>query len=250
MNNIRSAFENGQAVVAFIPCGDPDLATTAAAIREAAAHGADLIELGIPFSDPTAEGPSIQESYLRAAKHGITTDLIFSLLRDIRHELVVPMMFIAYANVVFSYGVERFMAACREAGISGLLIQDLPFEEQDEFLPICRQYGVNLISTIASTSGKRAARIAREAEGMIYLVSSHKDAGGAGDELAAIVETVRENTAVPCVVDGGSFDTDEIRDKAAMADGVVIGLPIIDLLAKYGKNAPEHIGAYIGSLKQ
>lgn len=249
MNNIRSAFENGQTIVAFITCGDPDLETTAAAVREAAGNGAGLIELGIPFSDPTAEGPCIQASYLRAARHGVTTDDIFDFVRDMRREIAVPMMFITYANVVFSYGAERFMAACRDTGVGGLLVQDLPFEERDEFLPICRQYGVNLISTIASTSGNRAARIAREAEGMIYLVSSHEEAGGAGDDLAAIVKIVRENTAVPCVINGGSGGAKEILDRASMAGGVVIDRPIIELLAKYGRNAPKHIGAFIGSLK-
>lgn len=252
MNNIRSAFEHDKAIIVFITCGDPDLETTAAAIQEAVANGANLIELGIPFSDPTAEGPGIQASYLRASKQGVTTDRIFEFFRDMRHKIDVPMVFVTYANVVFSYGAERFMAACRDIGIGGLLVQDLPFEEQDEFLPICRKYGVNLISTIALTSGKRVARIAREAEGLLYIATGCEDAGAAGivkEDLAAIVKTIRENTAVPCVVDGGSSDAEEIRDRASMADGVVIDLPIIDLLAKYGRNAPEHIGAYIGSLK-
>lgn len=169
MSRIKNAFENGKAFIAFITCGDPDLETTAAAVREAARNGADLIELGIPFSDPTAEGPVIQAANLRALNGGVTTDKIFDLVRELRTDVSIPMVFMTYANVVFSYGAETFISTCREIGINGLILPDLPFEEKEEFLPFCQKYGVDLISLVAPTSAGRIAMIAREAEGFLYL---------------------------------------------------------------------------------
>ena len=152
MSNIRKAFENGKAFIPFITCSDPDLDTTAAAVRAAVANGADLIELGIPFSDPTAEGPAIQGANLRALNGGITTDKVFAFVKELRRDVKVPMVFMTYANVVFSYGAERFISTCRDIEMDGLILPDLPFEEKEEFLPICHRYGVDLISLIAPTS--------------------------------------------------------------------------------------------------
>ena len=165
MSKIKKAFENGKAFIAFLTCGDPDLETTAAAVRAAAANGADLIELGIPFSDPTAEGPVIQNANLRALRGGITTDRIFGFVKELRRDVSIPMVFMTYANVIFSYGAERFLAACQEVGVDGLILPDLPYEEKEEFLPFCRRHGVDLISLIAPTSANRIARIAKDAEG-------------------------------------------------------------------------------------
>ena len=164
MSKIASAFAGGKAFIPFITCGDPDLETTAECVREMVRNGADLIELGIPFSDPTAEGPVIQGANLRALSGGVTTDKIFSMVRKLREDVSVPMVFMTYANVVFSYGAERFLSACAHMGIDGLILPDLPFEEKEEFLPVCRKYGVDLISLIAPTSAGRIAQIAREAQ--------------------------------------------------------------------------------------
>ena len=143
MSKIKNAFADGKAFIPFITCGDPDLETTAAAVRAAVQNGADLIELGIPFSDPTAEGPVIQGANIRALVGGVTTDKIFAFVRDLRRDVIVPMVFMTYANVVFSYGAEKFISTCREVGIDGLILPDLPFEEKDEFQPLCTQYGVD-----------------------------------------------------------------------------------------------------------
>ena len=194
MSKIREAFANGKAFIPFITCGDPDLKTTAAVVRACVENGADLIELGIPFSDPTAEGPVIQGANLRALTGGVTTDRIFDLVRDLRRDVTVPMVFMTYANVVFSYGAERFISTCRQIGIDGLILPDLPYEEKDEFLPLCRQYGVDLISLIAPTSQNRIATIAKEAEGFIYVVSSLGVTGTRSEiktDLASIVEVIR-----------------------------------------------------------
>ena len=172
MSNIGKAFENKKAFIPFITCGDPDLETTGKIVRAMADEGASLIELGIPFSDPTAEGPVIQGANLRALNAGTTTDKVFDLVRDLRCDLTIPMVFMTYANVVFSYGAEKFIKTCADTGIDGLILPDLPFEEKDEFLPQCRQYGVDLISMVAPTSENRIAMIAKEAEGFLYIVSS------------------------------------------------------------------------------
>ena len=152
MSNIKKAFEKGKAFIAFLTCGDPDLETTADAVRAAVENGADLIELGIPFSDPTAEGPVIQGANVRALKGGVTTDKIFDFVRKLRRDVRVPMVFMTYANPVFSYGAEKFLSVCREIEMDGLILPDLPYEEKGEFQPLCRQYGVDLVSLVAPAS--------------------------------------------------------------------------------------------------
>ncbi|MGM9668112.1 MAG: tryptophan synthase subunit alpha, partial [Eubacteriales bacterium] len=206
MSNIGKAFENGKAFIAFITCGDPDLETTAAVVREAVKNGADLIELGIPFSDPTAEGPVIQGANLRALNGGITTDKIFAFVKDLRKDITVPMVFMTYANVVFSYGAEKFISTCRDMEIDGLILPDLPFEEKEEFGPLCRKYGMDLISLIAPTSENRISKIAGEAEGFLYIVSSLGVTGTRSrieTDLVSIVEVVRQNTDIPCAIGFG-----------------------------------------------
>lgn len=252
MSKIRSAFENGKAFIPFITCGDPDLETTAAVVRAAAENGADLIELGIPFSDPTAEGPVIQGANVRALRGGVTTDKIFDLVRELRRDVTIPMVFMTYANVVFSYGAERFISTCREIGIDGLILPDLPFEEKEEFQPLCRQYGVDLISLIAPTSENRIAMIAKEAEGFLYIVSSLGVTGTRSEiktDLASIVKVVRENTAIPCAIGFGISTPEQAKRMADTADGAIVGSAIIKLLERYGKDAPAQIGAYVKSMK-
>ena len=169
MSSIKNAFANGKAFIPFVTCGDPDLETTARVVRAMAEAGADLIELGIPFSDPTAEGPVIQAANVRALNAGTTTDKIFDLVRDLRRDVTVPMVFMTYANVVFSYGSEKFISACADIGIDGLILPDIPYEEKEEFDPICKRYGLDLISLVAPTSEERIAMVAREASGFIYV---------------------------------------------------------------------------------
>ena len=252
MSNINKAFEKGKAFIAFITCGDPDLETTAEAVRAAAENGADLIELGIPFSDPTAEGPVIQNANIRALKNGITTDKIFEFVKELRKDVSIPLVFMTYANVVFSYGAERFISSCKNIGIDGLILPDLPFEEKDEFLPVCRKYGIDLISLIAPTSGSRTAMIAKEAEGFLYIVSSLGVTGARSEietDISSIVKTVRQNTKIPCAVGFGISTPEQAKKMAGLSDGVIVGSAIVKLLEQYGKNAPEHIGRFVKSMK-
>ena len=252
MSNIRQAFENGKAFIPFITCGDPDLETTKAAVLEAVENGADLIELGIPFSDPTAEGPVIQGANLRALTGGVTTDKIFAFVEELRESVTIPLVFMTYANVVFSYGAERFLSTCRRIGIDGIILPDLPFEEKEEFLPICRKYGVDLISLIAPTSANRIAMIAREAEGFIYVVSSLGVTGARAEiqtDLTSIVAAIRENTSVPCAIGFRISTPEQAKRMADIADGAIVGSAIIKFLEKYGKDAPHFIGEYVKSMK-
>ncbi|MCI6886189.1 MAG: tryptophan synthase subunit alpha [Lachnospiraceae bacterium] len=253
MSNIKSAFEHGKAFIAFITCGDPDLETTAAAIRAAVENGASLIELGIPFSDPTAEGPVIQGANLRALNGGVTTDKIFAFVRELRRDVTVPMVFMTYANVVFSYDSERFISTCRDIGIDGLILPDLPYEEKEEFLPLCHKYGVDLISLIAPTSENRIAMIAKEAEGFLYIVSSLGVTGTRSEiktDLASIVDVVRQNTDIPCAIGFGISTPDQAHQMAAISDGAIVGSAIIKILEKYGKDAPKYVGEYVKNMTE
>ncbi len=251
MTDIHAAFARGKAFIPFLTCGDPDLETTAAAVKEAAANGAALIELGIPFSDPTAEGPVIQGANLRALRGGVTTDKIFAMVRGLRGEVDIPLVFMTYANVVFSYGARRFLETCREVGISGLILPDVPFEEREDFLPLCRQYGVALISMVAPTSRERIAAIAREAEGFLYIVSSLGVTGVRSQittDLGSIMAVVRQHTDIPCAIGFGISTPEQAGEMAALSDGVIVGSAIVRLLEQYGKDAPAHIGAYTAQM--
>ena len=252
MTETAKAFENGKAFIPFITCGDPDLETTAKIVREAIANGADLIELGIPFSDPTAEGPVIQGANIRALKGGVTTDKVFDLVRELRKDVTVPMVFMTYSNVVFSYGADKFISTCKEIGINGIILPDLPYEEKEEFLPQCKKYGVDLISLIAPTSENRIAMIAKEADGFIYLVSSLGVTGTRSEistDLKSIVDVIRQNTSVPCAIGFGISTPEQAKQMADIADGAIVGSAIIKIIEQYGKVAPKFVGEYVKSMK-
>ena len=252
MSKIKSAFENGKAFIPFITCGDPDLDTTEKIVREAVKNGADLIELGIPFSDPTAEGPVIQGANIRALAGGVTTDKIFDMVKKLREDLSIPMVFMTYANVVFSYGAEKFICTCHDIGIDGLILPDLPYEEKDEFLPICEKYDVDLISLIAPTSDKRIGVISKDAKGFIYIVSSLGVTGTRSEittDLGSVVSVIRQNTDVPCAVGFGISTPEQASKMASLSDGAIVGSAIIKIIEKYGKVSPKHVGEYIKSMK-
>lgn len=252
MSNIYKAFENGKAFIPFITCGDPDLETTKKIVKAAADNGADLIELGIPFSDPTAEGPVIQEANLRALSNGITTDDIFELVRDLRKEITVPFVFMTYANVVFSYGTDKFLRICSEIGIDGIILPDVPFEEKEEFAPVCEKYGVDFISMIAPTSENRIAMIAKEAKGFLYTVSSLGVTGTRSNittDLTSIIDVVRKNSNIPTAIGFGISTPEQAAKMAALSDGAIVGSAIIKILAQYKKEAPKYVGEYVKKMK-
>lgn len=252
MSNIRDAFKNGKAFIPFITCGDPDLETTEKVVRAAVENGADIIELGIPFSDPTAEGPVIQAASLRALNGGVTTDKIFDLAAKLRSDVKIPFVFMTYANVVFSYGTERFMQKCSELEIDGLILPDVPYEEKAEFAGTAGKYGVDMISLIAPTSEDRIAMIAKDAEGFIYIVSSLGVTGVRNEittDISKIVSVIRSNTDVPCAVGFGISTPKQAAEMAAVSDGAIVGSAIVKLLGEYGKDAPAHVGEYVKQMK-
>ena len=253
MSNIQKAFGNGKALIPFITCGDPDLQTTDKVVKALAEAGADLIELGIPFSDPTAEGPVIQEANVRALAAGTTTDQIFNMVRQLRKDVSVPLAFMTYANVVFAYGSERFISTCAEIGMDGLILPDVPFEEKEEFSSICKRYGIDLISLIAPTSEGRIAQIARDAEGFVYVVSSLGVTGARSEittDIGTMVRLIRENTDLPCAVGFGISTPEQARKMAALSDGAITGSAIVQLMALHGKDAVPYVSEYVKTMKQ
>jgi tryptophan synthase alpha chain len=252
MSKIKNAFDNKKAFIPFITCGDPNLETTAEIVRQAAEGGADLIELGIPFSDPTAEGPVIQRASLRALNGGVTTDKIFDMVRELRKDINTPMVFMTYANVVYSYDAERFIKTCNEIGIDGLVLPDLPYEEKEEFSELCDKYDVDLISFIAPTSKSRIAMIAKEAKGFIYVVSILGVTGVRSEiktDLKAIVDVIRENTDVPCAIGFGISTPEQAKKMSAISDGAIVGSAIIKIIEEHGENAAPHVKEYVQSMK-
>ena len=241
MSNIYKAFEKGKAYMPFFICGDPDLQTTAAAVREAVRNGASLIELNIPFSDPTAGDGNIQEANIRALKGGVTTDKIFDLIAQLREDISVPFVISGYANVIFSYGPDRFLKRCSELSVDGLIVPDLPFEEREEFLPWCEKYGVDLICMVAATSRERVTAIAQSAKGFLYIMACP---GGTTEELRQIVEVVRSVTDVPCAVCLSSEDAPQFWETAEAVDGVIEDGPIVALMGRFGTASARQVGAH------
>lgn len=252
MNKIQQAFKKGKAFIPFITCGDPSLDVTEQLVYAMEEAGADLIELGIPFSDPTAEGPVIQAANLRALAGGVTTDKIFDMVKRIRKNTQIPMVFMTYANVVFSYGTRRFARNAAEAGMDGIILPDVPFEEKEEFSEICRGHGLALISLIAPTSHQRIAKIAASAEGFIYCVSSLGVTGVRSEittDVGEMVKLVKANSDLPCAVGFGISTPEQAAKMVQYADGVIVGSAIVKLCGKYGEGCVPYVAGYVRAMK-
>lgn len=251
-NRITEAFQKGKAFIPFITCGDPSLEITEQLVYAMEEAGADIIELGIPFSDPTAEGPVIQEANVRALSGGTTTDKIFDMVIKIREKSNIPMVFMTYANVVFSYGTERFVQKAAEIGMDGLILPDVPFEEKEEFDVVCKKYGLDLISLIAPTSHERISQIAREANGFVYCVSSLGVTGTRTTittDIGAMVKLVKAAKDIPCAVGFGISTPEQAKKMAAQSDGAIVGSAIVKLCAAYGENCVPYVRDYVKSMK-
>lgn len=253
MSKIKTAFEKGTAFIPFLTCGDPSLDITERLVYAMEKAGADLIELGIPFSDPTAEGPVIQDANNRALSKGITTDDIFDMVTKIRCHTQIPMVFMTYANVVFSYGTERFLKKASEIGMDGLILPDVPFEEKEEFDRICRKYGLDLISLIAPTSHERITKIAKEAEGFVYCVSSLGVTGVRKEittDVASMIQLVKKEKDIPCAVGFGISTETQAAEMAELADGVIVGSAIVKLCGTYKEKCVPYIEEYVKKMKE
>lgn len=252
MTKIADAFANGKAFIPFLTCGDPDLETTEKLIGAIAEAGADLIELGIPFSDPTAEGPVIQDANLRALFVGTTTDKIFDMVRRVRQTVSIPMVFMTYANVIFSYGADRFLKTAAEIGMNGIIVPDVPFEEKQEFEPLCQKYGLAQISMIAPTSHDRIRAIAEQANGFLYCVSSLGVTGtrtAITTDIGAMVKLVKEVKDIPCAVGFGISTPEQAESMCRQADGAIVGSAIVKLIAQYGRDSVQPVADYVRTMK-
>ena len=249
---ITEAFAKGKAFIPFVTCGDPSLDVTEKIVYAMEEAGADLIELGIPFSDPTAEGPVIQGANLRALSGGVTTDKVFDMVEKIRKNSSIPMVFMTYANVVFSYGIERFCKRAAEVGMDGMILPDVPFEEKEEFASVAEKYGLNLISLIAPTSHERISMIAKEAEGFLYCVSSIGVTGTRSEFTTDFDEffgVIKKNATIPCAVGFGISGPEQAKKMSTYCDGVIVGSAIVKLISQYGKESPEKVYEFTKSLR-
>lgn len=252
MSNIKKAFENKKAFIGFVTAGDPDLQVSEQIMLNMAKGGCDLIEIGIPFSDPIAEGPVIQEANLRSLSQGTTTDKVFDLTKKVSAQTDVPLVYMTYLNVLFKYGYDRFLQKAKDAGISGVIIPDLPYEEKDEVQSVAEHYGIDVISLIAPTSEDRIKMIAKDARGFVYTVSSLGVTGTREEiktDLESITKAIREVTDTPVAIGFGINIPEQAKKYSHIADGIIVGSAIVKIVAEYGQNAPIKVYEYVNSMK-
>lgn len=252
MSKIADAFKNGKAFIGFVTAGDPNLEASEEIILSMAQGGCDLIEIGIPFSDPIAEGPVIQDANIRALSQGVTTDKVFELTKRISQKISTPMVFMTYLNVLFKYGYNRFLQKAQDAGICGVIIPDMPYEEKEELRVVAEQYGIEVVSLIAPTSESRIKRIAEDAQGFIYEVSSMGVTGVRSEiktDLESITKAVKQATDIPVAIGFGISTPEQAKKYAQLADGVIVGSAIVKIVAEHGVQAPKYVYDYVKSMK-
>lgn len=253
MSDIKAAFKNGKAFIPFVTAGDPDLETTAKLLVKMSENGADIIEIGIPFSDPIAEGVVIQEADLRSLASGTTTDKIFDMVKGVRADIKCALAIMTYMNPIFVYGVDKFMAKCSECGISAVIVPDTPFEEKEELKPYCDCHGVELISLISPTSQERIKMIAKDAQGFVYCVSSmgvtgvRKEISTNTDEMVSLVKSVKD---IPCAIGFGISTPEQAKKLSKNADGIIVGSAIVKIIAKYGRDCLDPVCSYVRQMKE
>lgn len=252
MSNISKAFKNTKAFIPFLTGGDPTIDKTEEYIYKMVEAGADIIEIGIPFSDPIAEGPVIQEANIRALKNGATPERIFEMVERVRTKTQVPIVFLTYLNPVFNYGYDKFFARCKKAGVDGIIIPDMPFEEKGELAEEAKKNGVDIISLIAPTSADRIQMIAKEAQGYVYVVSSLGVTGMRSEiktDLKSIIDLVKQATDVPAAVGFGINTPEQAAEISKISDGVIVGSAIVKIIEKYGENAAKEVYKYVKEIK-
>ena len=253
MSKIVNAFKNGKAFIGFLTAGDPSIEKTVEFILAMEEAGCDLIEIGIPFSDPMAEGVVIQDANVRALKHNTTTDDVFEIVKAVRAESDVPLVFLTYINPVFFYGYEKFFKKCNELGVDGIISPDLPYEEKGEIVDIARKNDVDVISLIAPTSKERIQKIASDASGFIYVVSSLGVTGMRSEiktDLKSILEDIRDVTDLPLAVGFGINTPEQAKNIGEIADGVIVGSAIVKIIEEHGEDATSVLKEYVSSMKK
>lgn len=252
MIKIQEAFKDGKAFIPFVVAGDPNLAATEKFIISMANAGADLVEIGIPFSDPVAEGQVIQAASKKALDAGTTTDKLFEMVKSLRPKVNIPLVFMTYVNPIFVYGKDKFFAKCQEVGVSGVIVPDVPFEEKAEFAVSANAHDVEFVSLIAPTSENRIGMIAKEAQGFIYCVSSLGVTGVRSEiktDLKSIIDTIRQYTKVPVAVGFGISTPQQAEQMASISDGAIVGSAVIKIIDKYGSEAEQPIYDYVKKMK-
>lgn len=253
MSRIKQAFADGKAFIAFLTAGDPTADKTVEYILAMEEAGADLVEIGIPFSDPTAEGVVIQDANIRALSAGMTTEGVFDIVRRVREKSQIPLVFLTYINPVYHYGYEAFFQKCQELGVDGIILPDMPYEEKDELSDVAAAHGVDVISLIAPTSEQRIQKIAKEAAGFIYVVSSMGVTGMRGEistDLASILASIREVTDLPTAIGFGINTPQQAAQMAQIADGAIVGSAIVKIIERYGAKAKEPLMEYVAEMKR
>lgn len=253
MSRIKQAFADGKAFIAFLTAGDPTADKTVEYILAMEEAGADLVEIGIPFSDPTAEGVVIQDANIRALSAGMTTEGVFDIVRRVREKSQIPLVFLTYINPVYHYGYEAFFQKCQELGVDGIILPDMPYEEKDELSDVAAAHGVDVISLIAPTSEQRIQKIAKEAAGFIYVVSSMGVTGMRGEistDLASILASIREVTDLPAAIGFGINTPQQAAQMAQIADGAIVGSAIVKIIERYGAKAKEPLMEYVAEMKR
>lgn len=253
MTKIKEAFENKKAFIAYISAGDPDLETTEKLIFEMEKNGVDLLEIGIPFSDPVAEGPVIQEADLRALNSGTTTEKIFDMLERIRPQIKIPLVFLTYCNSIFGYGTEKFTARCEKAGIDGLIVPDVPYEEREELAPFCEKHNIDLIALVAPTSDDRVNKIAKASQGFLYIVSS-LGVTGVRDKIEndaeSLIKAAKSASDIPCAVGFGISTAEQAEEFCKYADGIIIGSAIVRIVGQYGRDCIGPVAEYVKTIAE
>ncbi len=253
MSDIKAAFKNGKAFIPFVTAGDPNLETTEKLLIAMSENGADIIEIGIPFSDPIAEGVVIQEADIRALASGTTTDKIFDMVKRIRPQIKCALAVMTYMNPIFVYGTDKFMAKCKECGISAVIVPDTPFEEKSELKPHCDKYGIDMVSLIAPTSHDRIKTIAKEAQGFLYCVSSMGVTGVRSEittDVGEMVRLVKSVSDIPCAIGFGISTPEQAKKMSESADGVIVGSAIVKIIAKYGTECIQPVCDYVKQMKE
>lgn len=248
MTDIKTVFENGKALIAFITAGDPDIETTEKLLVAMSENGADVIEIGIPFSDPIAEGVVIQEADLRALEAGTTTDKIFDMVAKLGSKINSALAIMTYVNPIFVYGTEKFMAKCKEVGISAVIVPDTPFEEKEELSSYCDKYGVSLISMVAQTSKERTEMIAKEAQGFAYCFSPFA-ISESKEEMAQRIGIIKSVSDIPCAVSSEISTPQQAKEASQIADAVIVGSQVVEIIAQYGKDSVDKVSEYIKEMK-
>jgi len=253
MSNLAVVFQNKKVFIPFVVADDPDIETTVKSVVTLAENGADIVELGIPFSDPVADGPVIQKADLRAFKAGVRTEVVFDIVKKIREQTQVPLVFLTYLNIVFKYGYSEFCQRCQKLGVSGLVIPDLPLEEQEEIRPSADKFGIDLIPLIAPTSEGRIEKIAEHASGFIYVVSSLGVTGVRDDiakqKLSETIQRVRKVTNVPTAIGFGIHSPEQAETLAGIADGIIIGSAVVQIISEGGTDLQDKLAEYTRSIK-